>query len=93
MNPQECHGKTFAVAMVYEPQDGMAEGSVFGGKAAWDGQKLIVDRGAAEEPFEINSDWFERIEQVPPDLRKTLLNCDLFVLLQAGDIADEQVGS
>lgn len=93
MNPQECHGKSFAVAMVYEPQDGSPEGSVFGGKANWDGQKLIVDRGTAEEPFEISSDWFERIEPVPADLRKTLLDCELFVLLEAADLPDDQKAS
>jgi hypothetical protein len=64
------------------------ESAVFSGVARWDGSKLVLDR-SPKPPFEIRSEWHERIRPVENGEERTiLLGADYFLRLYVGSLPD-----
>ena len=71
LNLDDLHGKHLAmIATVYE--DGESETAVFTGIAHWTGEQLLMLRGEDQQPFEVQSEWFERIRLVKEEIRSIL---------------------
>lgn len=74
MNLAELNGKPFTLWLTDEAN----ESAVFSGVARWDGSKLFLDR-SPKPPFEIRSEWEERIQPVTTDeVRRILLGLITF---------------
>ena len=85
MNIAELDGKPFALWLTDEAN----ESAVFSGVARWDRSKLFLDR-LPKPPFEIRSEWHERIQPVTNDeARKILLGADYFLRLYVGTLPDQ----
>jgi len=82
MNPAELDGKPFTLWLTDEGK----ESAVFSGIARWNGSKLVLDR-SPKPPFEIRSEWHERIQPVATEeTRKILLGADHFLRLWVGSL-------
>lgn len=85
MNLAELDGKPLALWLTDEAN----ESAVFSGVARWDGSKLFLDR-LPKPPFEIRSEWDERIQPVTTDeARKILRGADYFLRLYVGTLTEQ----
>jgi hypothetical protein len=83
MNIADLDGKPFTLRLTDESD----ESAVFSGTARWDGSTLLLDR-APKPPFEIRSEWHERIQAIASEeARKILLGADYFLRLHVGNLA------
>jgi hypothetical protein len=85
MNTADLDGKSFALWLTDEADESV----VFSGTARWDGSTLLLER-AQKPPFEIRSEWHERIQLITDEeTRRILLGADYFLRLQVGNLAQE----
>ncbi len=69
MNPAQLNGKSFAIVL----SDEKKEGATLYGTARWDGETLVIDRGKGKPPFEVRTEWYERIQPVKGPVAKAIL--------------------
>ena len=85
MNHQELIGKSHTLLLAGDDD----AWSVIGGIVNQEGEILVLDRGADEQPFLIQPDWLARIKPVPADLSDILIGADFFLLLSVGILPDD----
>jgi hypothetical protein len=84
MNLAELNGKPFTLWLTDEDE----ESAIFSGVARWDGSTLLLER-SPKSPFEIRSEWHERIQPVTNEkAREILLGADYFLRLHVGKLPD-----
>jgi hypothetical protein len=84
MNLAELSGKPFTFWLTDENE----ESAIFSGIARWDGSTLLLDR-SPKSPFEIRSEWHERIQPATNEkAREILLGADYFLRLHVGKLPD-----
>jgi hypothetical protein len=84
MDLTELSGRPFTLWLTDE--DG--ESAIFSGVARWDGSTLLLDR-SPKAPFEIRSEWHERIKPVTNEqAQEILLGADYFLRLYVGKLPD-----
>lgn len=85
LNLDDLHGKHLAmIATVYE--EGESETAVFTGIAHWTGEHLLMLRGEDQEPFEVQSEWFERIRPVKEEIRSILRGAEFCFTVTMGTL-------
>jgi hypothetical protein len=88
INPTLIHGKRLAMIAWAKKDDGGDDVTVFTGIASWDGKTMTMRREPIESSLEIEMDWLERIQEVRPDLRDTLLGAEYSFSVSVGDISE-----
>ncbi len=88
INPEHIHGKRLAMIAWAEKDDGSDGVTVFTGIADWNGKTLTMRREPLESSFEIQTEWLERIKEVTPDLKDTLLGAEYSFSVSVGDTSE-----
>ncbi len=87
----EFEGKTLALLLMAKTEEGDDDWAVFPGTFRKDGDRAYLERDDGHEDFEIREEWVERIRPVDnEEVRSILQNCDFFLSLSVGSIADSE---
>ncbi|MCA1592532.1 MAG: hypothetical protein LC754_07760 [Acidobacteria bacterium] len=84
MNFQELNGTSLAILLAGEDEDW----SVLRGTIRQEGEVLLLDHSAGEQPFVIQPEWLNRIKPVPADLSDILMEADFFLPLSVGALPE-----
>lgn len=85
MNPAQLNGKSFAIVLIDEKE----EGATFHGTARWNGETLVIDRGKGKPQFEVRKEWYERIQAVKGPVAKAILEgAEFWLRLQVGPLPE-----
>jgi hypothetical protein len=85
VNYHELNGKSLALLLAGEEDDW----SVLRGTVRQEGEVMLLDRGAGEQPFVIQTEWVDRIKPVPVDLSDVLMSADFFLSLSVGVLPED----
>lgn len=85
MNYQELSGKSLALLLVGEDENRW----ILHGTVCREGEALLLDHSASEQPFKIQPEWLDRIKPVPADLRDIFKGADFFLPLSMGTLPED----
>lgn len=84
-------GKSFALLLCGETEDGEDDWVVFPGIARSRGDSLYLERSGDEPDVEIRPEWWDRIKPTNNKSREVLCGADYYLGLSVGNISDETV--
>jgi len=80
-------GQPFSVLLMGETAEGEDDWAVFSGALKQSPSGLFLDRGT-KPPFEIRTEWIERIKPVGSDVKDILLSAEYYLSLSVGPIPE-----
>jgi hypothetical protein len=89
ISPTTVDGKKLALIAWAKNRAGEDDVALFTGIAAWDGNRLALDRLDGQPSIPIPNDWLDRLQFVEPSLRETLLDSDYSISLTVGTLPED----